>query len=251
MMIMGRTRAVADKLVKDIEKIIFWTTILVQAFFFFFYGYSIYTNVSKTIFLIIYSVLCALSLFNFTYVIASHPYRKSDNVKKVKTFIRIFRYIVNGTMLGVNIYEMVMYGASDFNKMMIIVSGASLFGQIVLELVRIFTENYINLFMTSVQMDLSLFTKLNKMKEANSFYEFVDIPLEALANKLEGKEEELTDKEKKVDDLYKEFKPKYEQKQEEKRRQQKENNPNTEERKSNIKEHLKTIKENLFKKNNQ
>ena len=54
MAFMGRTRAVADKLVKDIDKSIFWTTLVIQIFFFFFYGYSIYTNLNNTVFLVIF-----------------------------------------------------------------------------------------------------------------------------------------------------------------------------------------------------
>ena len=243
MAFMGRTRAVADKLVKDIDKSIFWTTLVIQIFFFFFYGYSIYTNLNNTIFLVIYILLAALALFNFIYMIVTHPYKKESGVKKVKLFARIFKYFINAAMIGVNIFEMAKFGGTDFNKIMIIVSGVSLGIQIILEFIRAFMAYYTDLFMTSIQMDLSFFIKLSKAKETKgNFYEFIDIPLEALANKLEGKEPELTETEKKVNDLAKEFEK--ENKQKVKHNSQK----NAEEQKKQIKDHWNTIKNKIFQK---
>ena len=245
MAFMGRTRAVADKLVKDIDKSMFWTTLVIQLFFFFFYGYSIYTNLSNTIFLVTYILLAALALFNFIYMIATHPYKKETGVKKVKLFARIFKYIINAAMIGVNIYEMVKFGGTDFNKIMIIVSGISLGVQIILEFVRAHMAYYTELFVTSVQMDLSFFIKLSKAKETKgNFYEFIDMPLEALANKLEGKEPELTETEKMLNDLAKEYEKENKQK-------IKENSEkNAEHQKNQIKEHWNTIRNKVFNRNN-
>ena len=252
MAFMGRTRAVAYKLVDDIEKLLFWITILVQGFFFFFYGYSIYTNLNRPLFLVIYSLLLALSVFNFIYVIVSHPYRKSDNVKKVKAFARAFKYLVNGTMLGVNIFGLIKFDGTDFNKIMIIVSAASLAVQIILEFVRAYTARYIDLFMTSFQMDLNLVYKLSRIKDAKgNFYGMVDAPLEAIANKIEGKEkeEDLTDTEKELNELLKKYEPKFKEMKDDKKQKSKENSQQKAARqKEQIKKHVKIIKENLFKK---
>lgn len=241
MAFMGRTRAVADKLVKDIDKSIFWTTLVIQIFFFFFYGYSIYTNLNNTVFLVIYILLALLALFNFIYMIATHPYKKESGVKKVKLFARVFKYFINASMIGVNIFEMVKLGGTDFNKIMIIVSGVSLGVQIILEFVRAFMAYYTDLFMTSIQMDLSFFIKLSKAKETKgNFYEFIDMPLEAIANKLEGKEPELTDKEKKLNEMAKE----YEQLNKQKVKENSEKN--AEEQKEQIKNHWNIIKNKVF-----
>ena len=242
MAFMGRTRAVADKLIKDIERALFWTTLLVQAIFFFFYGYSIYTNIDNIVFLVIYGLLLLLSIFNFVYVIATHPYRKSKSVKKVKVFARIFKYLVNGAMLGVNIFEMVKFGGTDFNKIMIIVSGVSLVVQIILEFVKVFTSRYMELFMTAVQMDLSFVIKLSKIKEKGGIYEVIDAPLEAIANKLEGKEPELSETEKYLNEIAKDYTDDIKQKTKENKEK------NTEQQKNEIKEHLNIIKNKLFKK---
>ncbi len=241
MMFLGRTRAVSDKLINDIDKCIFWTTLIIQLFFFFFYGYSIYTNLNNNIFLITYILLSLLAVFNFIYIIVTHPYKKEIGVKKVKLFARIFKYLINSTMIGVNIFEIVKYGGSDFNKIMIIVSGVSLGIQIILEFVRAFIFNYTDLFMTAIQMDLNFFVKLSKAKETKgNFYELIDMPLEAIANKLEGKEPEFTEMEKKVNNLGKEYEKEIKQ------RIKDNSEKNAEEQKKQIKEHLNTIKDKMF-----
>ena len=102
-------------------------------------------------------------------------------------------------------------------------------------------EYYTDLFMTSIQMDLSFFIKLSKAKETKgNFYEFIDMPLEAIANKLEGKEPELTDKEKKLNEMAKE----YEQLNKQKVKENSEKN--AEEQKEQIKNHWNIIKDKVF-----
>lgn len=245
MTFMCRTRAVSKKLVTDLDKSIFWITLIIQVFFFFFYGYSIYTNIHNIIFLITYSLLAVLAIFNFIFVITSHPYKKTESVMKIKLFSRIFKYFINGTMLGVNIFEMIKFGATDFNKIMIIVSGISLVIQIILEIVRSITSYYIELFTTSIQMDLNFVLKLAKVKEyKGNLLELLDLPLEAIANKLEGKQPELTETEIYLNELAIEF-------DKEVREKTKENSQkNAEIQKKEIIEHLSIIKNKVLKRKN-
>ena len=245
MALMGRTRAVANKFVSDIDKIVFWTAIVVQVLFLFLYGYSIYTNMDKLPFLITYSLLSGLAIFNFIYMIVSHPYRKEDNVKNIKKFVRFFRYFINASMLGVKIFELIKFDATDFNKILIIISGVSLLSQIILEFIRMFTDYYMELFMTSVQMDLGFVIKMSKIGETKgNFFEVIDMPLEAIANKIDGKEPEYTETEKYLNELAKKYTDDIKQKHKE------DSEANAEHQKQQIKEHLSTIKNFIFKKKN-
>ena len=242
MTFMCRTRAVSKKLITDLDKTIFWITLFVQLFFFFFYGYSIYTNIHNIIFLITYSLLAILALFNFIFVITSHPYKKSDSVISVKFFSRVFKYLINGTMLGVNIFEMIKFGATDFNKIMIIVSGISLAIQIILEIVRKITSYYMDLFTTSIQMDLNFVLKLAKVREyKGNLLELLDLPLEVIANKIEGKQPELTETEIYLNELAEEFDKEVKEKTKENSQK------NAETQKKEIVEHLSIIKNKIFK----
>ena len=65
MAFLGRTKAVSNKVIRDLERTLFWITLIVQLIFLFFYGYSIYSNLEDLIFLIIYIILGLLSCFNF------------------------------------------------------------------------------------------------------------------------------------------------------------------------------------------
>lgn len=237
-----RTRAVANKLARDFEKALFWITLVVQVLFFFFYGYSICTNISNIIFLITYSLLGLLSIFNFIYVLVTHPYHKNEDVKKVKFITRIFKYLINGTMVGVNLFEVLKFGGTDFNKIIIIVSALSLGVQIIIEIASAIISHYMNLFLTSIQMDLGPILKISKLKEVKgNFYEILDLPLEAIANKMEGKEVELSETEIYINELTEEFDKTNKQKVKEK------SHKNAEKQKKEIVEHLTVIKNKLFK----
>ena len=244
-MFLGRTIAVGNKLIKDVEKVLFWITLVVQLVFFVFYGYSIFTNFNNLIFLIIYSLLGTLSIFNFVHTIVTHPYRKKEKVKKVKFFARIFKYIINGTMLGVNIFEMINYGGTDFNKIMIIVSAISLVVQIIFEIIVPVMSNYINLFITSVKMDFNFIIKIanfvNPDGAKGNFFELLDLPFEAIANRIEGKEPELTETEAYLNELALEYETI-------KRKEVKENSQiKAEKQKKELVEHLHIIKNKLFR----
>ncbi|MGN0813092.1 MAG: hypothetical protein ACI4MQ_06270 [Candidatus Coproplasma sp.] len=257
----SRTFAVAKKLKSDINTILFVATIIVNCIFFLFYGYSIYINIDKTVYLVIYSLLAATAIINFVTYLATYKKEKDVKISLFTRLVRIFRYVVNTTSLVVSIYQMIQFGATDFNKILLIVSAASLVIQIIIELVRIFIERYIELFTTSLKMDFALIfssiEKLNKIKEAKgNVFELIDAPLEAIANKLEGKAKEeaaVSATEQYIDELTAQYN---EEAKKEKKRKKAENKAkikqhsadNAEQQKKEIGEHLKIIKYSIFKK---
>lgn len=242
MRIFERTFAIASKMINDIEKILHWTIIVVQLLFFVFYGYSIYANLDRTIFLVIYSILALIGAINFiTYLVTYHKSNKTIN--RFKRFLRVFKYISNGTMLIINTIELIKYGANDFSKVLLIASGLLLSIQVIIEFIRVFTERYINLFTTAIKMDASPFLKISKLKEIKgNFFELVDAPFEALANKLEGnKTNNISATEEYVNQITEESKKK---KKEKTRQNIKEN---AKKQKQELNEHIGIIKKHLFK----
>ncbi|MCH5179854.1 MAG: hypothetical protein J1F32_01395 [Erysipelotrichales bacterium] len=239
-----RTTAVAKKMIKDIDYILFWTIIVVQILFFIFYGYSIYANINRIIFLIIYSLLALIGIINFvTYLVTYH--KSNKKVNRFKRFLRVFKYVSNGTMLVINIVELIKYGLNDFSKILLVLSGVFLVAQIIIELIRIFVEKYINLFTIAFEMDFKFIEKISKVKDVKAnFFGLVDAPLKAWSNKLEGKKQEnnLSEMEEYVNQLAEEDKTK---KKEQARQLRKEN---AEKKKQEIKNHVSIIKKHLFKK---
>ena len=252
MAVLPRTIAVGKKMIKDIERILYWTTIVVQLIFFISYGYSIYTNISNIVFLVIYSILFVFSVINFIYYLVTYNSDNKKAVGTVKRGFRVFKYLINGTMLGVNIFEMINYGTSDWNKILLVVSGVSLLAQIVLELVRLFVGRYIDLFTEAIGMDLAIIEKIAKVKEVKgNVFELIDAPLEKLANKLEGKDpnDDLTETQKYLNELALVEKEKARQAKIEKKMRIKQNSDEkAQKQKGEIKEHLSIIKNKLLKK---
>ena len=153
------TQTIAQKMMHDIETILYWTIIVVQFIFLGYYGYSIYANLNQLIFLIIYSILAVLNLTSFiTYIVTHH--KPSKFTKNFKRALRIAKYVINGTMIGVNVYELIAYGATDFEKVLLLISGVSLLVQILMEFIRVFVAKYVELFKISLNMDLDPYIKL-------------------------------------------------------------------------------------------
>ena len=238
MAILGSTRAVGLKLIEDVKKILFWTTIIVSLIFFGFYGYSIYKNVDNLIFLITYSLLFSISVITFVNYLLTYS-KNTKRMKNFNRFLRVFKYIVNGTMLVVNVVNMFTYQTSDLSKMLLIVSAISLFVQVVVELLRIFVENYVEMFMFAVQKDFSIFFKTSELGGIKgAALKIIDAPIERIAKKItKEKEPELTKSELKFKKIEDEF--------EEKQKEKAEVIVNNE--KAEIKSHLKVIKDKIFK----
>ena len=246
MAILGSTRAVGTKLIEDVKKILFWTTIIVSLIFFGFYGYSIYNNVDNFIFLITYSLLFSIAVITFVNYLLTHS-KTTTRIKRFKRFLRVLKYIVNGTMLVVNVINMIIYPVSDLSKILLIVSAISLLVQIIVELLRIFIENYVNMFMIAVQDDFSIVFKASELGGVKgAALKIIDAPIEAIAKKItKEKEPELTKTELKVKKLEEDFEERLiEQKREKEIKKQ--TIVNNE--KNEIKSHLKVIKDKILRK---
>ena len=244
MMLLGRTRAVANNLIEDIKKILFYTTVLVQSVFFIFYGYSIAKSLDNLLFFIIYSLLFILAVINFIYYLKTHNIQHKKN--KFIFSLKIFRYILNLTMIVTNCIQILTSASSDLSKIFLIFSVLSYFVQIVLEFVKVFVERYVELFSKSLELDLEIIDILfNKPKEVKgNFFALLDKPLEAIANKIENKQVEVVvdKKEEKVINIAEEYIK------QEKERAKQIRNEKAEKRKQELKEHFNIIKNHIFKK---
>lgn len=178
--------AVLTNMLEDIKRIWYVTLVIVQSIFIILYSYSIYVNLDKTIFLITYSILFLLSLISFILFFINHKNKVFNRVKNN------LKYIVNIVMLAVNIVEMVKFNIDDFNKILIIISAISLLVQIIVELIKIFAEKYINDFNNALKKDLEPLNILNIKRIRSNLLKLVDTPLEKIAELKTGKKKELS-----------------------------------------------------------
>ena len=147
------TKGICLKMIYDIRRIAFWTNIIVQSIFFIFYGYSIFDNVKNITLLIIYSILLVIAIMGLITYLITHI-KKIKNPKRFTRTLRVLKYVANGTMIAFSIYELIKFGMGDFSKILLIISIMSLLLQIIIELIRLFIERYIELYMASLKMDL-------------------------------------------------------------------------------------------------
>ena len=95
------TRAVGAQLLRDVERILYWTTIVVQVIFLAFNGYSIYKNLDHLALLITYISLTLLTLVNLVFYLATYKNKKDSTVKQTKSIFRFSKYIINFAMLAI------------------------------------------------------------------------------------------------------------------------------------------------------
>lgn len=249
MALLGRTKGVLSQIVDDIKKIAFWSNIIVQFIFFVFYIYSICTNINHIILLTIYSTLLLIATITFITFLTTHL----KKIKKPKRFYRLLRfgkYFTNGTLIALNIYAMIKYGATDWNKIILAVSLISLFIHLIIESIRMLTERYAKWLSIAIENDFSLLVKWNNLKEGKTtLLSIVNAPLENWANKLENKETELTEDEIYVNQLAQKYEENAKEKKIQHQTQVKEQKKATNKlAKANIITNLKRIKNSIFKK---
>ena len=180
MKIFENSRMVLSNLLEDIKKIWFISLCVVQSIFLLFYSYSIYKNINKTIFLVIYSVLFFISFVTFISILVSHI----KNKKTTTAFARvknILKYLANLTMIIVSVFEMIKFGSSDLNKILLIVSTISLLIQILIELIKVFADVYISAFDIALHKDTEWFEIFDKNKAPGKILEAINKPLEKIA----------------------------------------------------------------------
>ena len=281
-MILGSTRAVADKLLRDIRRIAFGVSLGVQILFLAYYGWSIYSNIESLPFLIIYASLAVVAIVSFINFLVISKHKEKKN-KKFNRFLRVLKYIINGAMLAVNAYQLFKYARTDLQIILLGLSGIFWLANIVIEIIRVSVEYYFNLFKVAIKTDFAfvekiskkvdeLAEKVEKFKEVKgNFWEAIDAPLETIANKLENKQKTDTPVQEEVsvtkaEKIVGRIKEKFVSAQEERKKAKKEqkrteqeqekeavkqrSKERAEKEKKEIKEHLQVIKDKLFKKKN-
>ena len=264
MIFAGRTRAVADKLLRDIRKVAFWISLSVQILFLAYYGWSIYNSIDSLPFLIVYSCLALVAIVSFINFLVVHKSKEKKN-KVFNRILRISKYIINGVTLGLNAYQLFSADtSSDLQIILLGISGIFWLVNIVVEIIRGAIEYYIELFMVAFKADFAVVENgLNKIKELTAkveelknhpkgnFWKAVDAPFEALANKLANKQEQQPTVQTEVaptaaETTVKKLTDEYLENNEEEKRKKREENQQSDnemvaEEKKQIKEHWQTI----------
>lgn len=146
------TYGVILKIKKDLTKLLTIIDTIVQLIFLIFYSYSIYTNLNNTIMLIIYSSLFLIALIYFIYHLITLN-KKSETKKKVKVFVRYFKYIIKFITITIAIFDLIKFGITPTQKIMTMISIISLTIQILLEIIKKLIFYYIDLFIFAIKMD--------------------------------------------------------------------------------------------------
>ena len=149
-----KTRAMLDKILQDINSLIFVSTILINILFSVFYAVSIISNVHNILLLCIYSVLALLSLVSFIYFIKTYNYKSKLEVKDTKKVFQYSKYIVNTSVIVVKLIDFCIYGANLLNLSVLIISAIFLAFQIILEIISLGVKFNIELLWKSFLMDI-------------------------------------------------------------------------------------------------
>lgn len=242
MAIMQRTRGIFNQMVDDVKRVVFWTNIIVQSIFFVFYGFSIYESIHNIPFLILYSILLVISIITYISFLVVNI-KKLDKPKKFNRALRIFKYFTNGTMLILNVIDMVKFGASDLNKILLALSGISIFAQIIVEFARAYVERYTEYMIMAFEQDLGILGKLGEIGDVKgNILKIVNKPLQAVANKLEEDDSPEAKKKQFIEEKSKEYKKKLKADAKERKAEK------VKTAKQDIKKNWGIIKEHIFKK---
>ena len=201
-MIFKNIKYVLNALLKDIKKIWFISTLVAEISFILLYAYSIYSNINNLFFLIIYSVLFVVSLSAFIlHWILYKKYKQEENIiKKGKGYLS---HVAKIAILVAQVVEMLKFGISDFNKILLIVSAITLVVGIIFEFVKMFAEKYISDFSYAIEQDI---TQWFPSRFGGTVLKYIDAPLEKLANKKTGEKQEKSEQEVRFEKYEKEFK---------------------------------------------
>lgn len=178
-----RTRAVLDDLICKIGKTAKTINIVVQIVFLGYFGYEIYKNINNIPFLICYSILLVLALASFIADL-SKKQGKTKGVKQFKKVLKWFKYPTRIALLGFNIYDKVVYGHTELEMVMLIVSGALIGFNFVVDLIVAFVNEYVKMLDYSFNKDIEPLTKVTAT--ISNKYALLDLIPEALAKRIEG-----------------------------------------------------------------
>lgn len=151
------TLATFIKIKNDLSKLLHIITIMTQVIFIGFYTYLIVVNIEHLPMLIIYSVLCGLSLsFLLYYLIRIRG--MSERMKRIESRIvrrlfRIGKYVTKAASIGLAVYQIVNM---EMTQTMILLTALSTFVlvfNIISELVIVYVDGAIDRVMLAYSMD--------------------------------------------------------------------------------------------------
>jgi len=201
MIFFDRTTAVVEKTIKDLARLSFIISIVVQVSFLILYGYKIYVNLfDHPIYLAVYSTLAAVSIFGFIFFLITYKNRNTKVVLGTNRIVRFCKYFANATMIVVVLIEYTQKEVSDLEVVISGISIASFALQIVMEFIRILYERYSELLKVALTKDLEKFDFGKKFSASRA--------MEAFADKVNGVQKEekvLTKAELEVDQLTEDY----------------------------------------------
>lgn len=179
-----KTLAALFKIKSDFKRFSIVSDIVLQIIFIILYGYSIYTNLSNTFLLVIYSILLGLGILYFIFTLYTLNKAINKHIKKniqrgyrySKLFIRLFT-------VGLSVYELLNYETTDLNKILTAITVISFVLQIGIEIARVLIDRYIDLIVTGFRMDVEELkqSKIGKAVDA------IAHPKESIIDVLNGK----------------------------------------------------------------
>ena len=151
------TLATFIKIKNDLSKLLHIITILTQVIFIGFYTYLIVVNVNHLPMLIIYSILCGLSLaFLLYYLIRIRGMAermKRLESKVVRRLFRIGKYVTKAASLGLAVYQIVNMETTQTMILLTALSTFVLVFNIISELVIVYVDGAIDRVMLAYSMD--------------------------------------------------------------------------------------------------
>lgn len=209
------TFAALDKVQSGLKKIIFFISCISMVLFTGYYTYLIITNVNHLLYLIVYSVLCAVVITSFILELVFKQ-KKSDTRKQAREKIekkriasrtvRIIKCIAKSITITVAIIEMVQNPELELSIILNVVSMFALFLQILFEIFIHFVYKYMDYMKLGFQLDYdnSLVLKFKDVKQ------FAKETLESI-NAGRDEEDKYTEQEVKIMSILKEHASKIKQ----------------------------------------
>lgn len=144
MAFLDKTRAAGEYVIKDVQKLIHRTTIIMQIIFLGLYGYSIYNNLNHVSILIPYIILAVISLVSFVFYMASYSNKKDFKVKFTKKIFKNLIDVDKVVMLTINIVEFVVIGGTKIGLLLLVFSGISVLFKLLFRVVEKLVSDYID-----------------------------------------------------------------------------------------------------------
>ena len=151
------TYAVILKLKDTLKKSIITIDLITQFLFLLFYVYLLITRKDSALWLSIYITLISISSIFFIFSLSTLSISNKNFKKQIKPIIRrIIKYIkflIRATIIGINIYYIIKGDTTDLNKMLTILSIVMLITQIIIDIIIILVNKYIDLLVESIKWD--------------------------------------------------------------------------------------------------